>query len=419
MRKFLSVTLLVFLAGCLSTVSAERHQVDIEDLRFVLDSSTKKASVQKFIGPTSRKTVTIPDNIMMADDGITYKVTEIGSLAFYKSNVVTVNFPSTIKTIGACAFQECPRFSKGKALELPPNLTSIGMEAFRGCHFTEVRIPSKVTSIGESAFAYSDIKTLRFDALSGSLTIDNFAFRSCKSLTAVALPAKLKSMGQAVFGDCTALTSVSFPSSLTKIPSLGFQDCTALASVSLPSGVTTIEWGAFQGSGIKTISLPGTLKKIGQQAFSNSGLTSIVIPASVTNIPWMCFSGCLSLTSVSLPATLKSIESGAFWECDALRTIRCDAVTPPDAADEAVFSKPCYTYATLQLPAASVSAYSCANVWQNFAWFVTSGVDSVEDNESAPAEYFTLSGMRLDGKPSVPGMYVVRRGSAASVVNIR
>lgn len=419
MKKTITATLLAAMMLCCFAASADRYQMDVDDLRFLLDSKTKKATVQKFIGPTSRKTVTIPDNLMNADDGITYTVTAIDDLAFFKSNVVTVNFPSTIKSIGNCAFQECPRLSKGKAIELPPNLTTIGMEAFRGCHFTEVRIPSTVTKIGESAFASSDLKTLRFDALKGSLTIDDFAFRNCKSLTAVALPAKLKSTGQAVFSGCTALASVSFPSSLTKISSLAFELCKSLKTVSLPSGVTTIAWGAFLNSGLTSISLPPTLRTIGQEAFLGCSLTSIDIPSGVTVIPWMCFSGCSSLASVTLPATVKTIESGAFWECNALRTIRCDVVTPPDAVDEAVFAQPCYDAAKLQLPAASVAAYSRAEVWKKFAWFLTLGVDSVEADIQAPAEYYTLSGVRLNGKPTAAGIYIVRRGDKTSKITVR
>lgn len=421
MKRKSVVTLLTALLFCSMTATAANYQVDLGDCRYALDSKTKKATVLKFIGPTSRKTVDIPDNIMNVDDGKTYTVTAIEGVAFYQSNVVTVNFPSTITSIGDCAFQDCPRLAKGKALVLPPNLKSIGMEAFKGCHFTEVTIPSTVTKIGESAFASTDLKILRFEDLEGSMTIGSFAFRNCKALTKVNLPAKLKSMGQAVFSGCTALATVTFPSSLTKIPGIGFQDCKALTSVVLFSGVTTIEWGAFKGSGLKSISLPATLHTIGQEAFSGCALTSIAIPAAVTAIPWKCFSGCSSLVSVSLPSTLKSIDSGAFWACDALKTIRCDAVTPPAAADESVFSEPCYAGAKLQIPQASIKTYANAPVWEKFAWLVSAaGVDDVVvDDDSAEAEYYTIGGVRVDGEPTVPGIYVVRRGSKTSKVQIR
>lgn len=70
------------LAVCLFTslvMSAANYQIEIGDCRYALDSSTRKAYVMKFIGPTSRKTVTIPDNIMY-EDGKTYTVNKIGEL---------------------------------------------------------------------------------------------------------------------------------------------------------------------------------------------------------------------------------------------------------------------------------------------------------------------------------------------------
>ena len=42
----------------------------------------------------------------------------------------------------------------------------------------------------------------------------------------------------------------------------------------------------------------------------------------------------------------------------------------------------------------------------------TTSVDSIGINEDAPAEYFTIDGIRLEGAPTEPGIYIVRRGSS-------
>ncbi len=402
---------------CSMSAAAALYQVEDADCRYVLDSSTKKASVQKFIGPSSRKTVTIPDNIL-SDDGKTYKVTAIDECAFMGSNVVTVNFPTTIKTIGDCAFQDCPRFFKGKSLVLPSGLTSIGMEAFSGCKFTGVTIPASVTSIGESAFSGSSLKSVTFDSRSSNLKIGAFAFKKCTALTSVTLPNKTTSLGQAAFSGCTALASASFPATLTKLPSLCFEDCSALSSFNIASGVTTIGWAAFMNSGVASVSIPATVKKLEQQAFQNSALTSVTLPAAVTAVPYMAFAGCSRLSSVVLPATLTSIESGAFYECNALMTIRCDAVTPPQVNDASCFSANSYAAATLQLPAASVTTYSMAEIWKKFNWFTRSGVEGIEAAD-APAEYFTLQGTPVAADALTPGVYVCRRGREVTKIIVR
>lgn len=414
-----SIVTFVTLLLCSMGIAAANYQVDLEDCRYVLDSSTKKAYVQKFIGPSSRKTVTIPDNIMYTEDGKTYTVNAIGDCAFMETNVVTVNMPSTIKTIGDCAFQNCPRFCKGKTLTLPANLTSIGMEAFSGGLMTGVVIPSTVKTIGEAAFEGSSLKSVTFETPKTGLTIAEFAFKNCKALTAVALPSKLTSAGQAVFSGCTALTTVTIPASLKTIPSLAFEKCTALTSVTIASGVEGIGWAAFSGCGLKGIALPNTIKKLEQQAFQSSALTAITIPGSITSIPWCAFSNCASLTTVNLPSTLKDIASGAFFDCPSLMNIRCDATTPPDCSGEAVFSQESYVGAKLILPAASLVAYSKAEVWKKFQWWLTSGIESPEVDEAA-AEYYTIDGLPTSADNLRSGkLYIRRQGSSSSVVRIR
>lgn len=57
--------------------------------------------------------------------------------------------PSTIQTIEKRAFEGC---SKITSIELPSDLTSIGMYAFFNSGLTSVTIPEKVKSIGDLAF---------------------------------------------------------------------------------------------------------------------------------------------------------------------------------------------------------------------------------------------------------------------------
>ena len=51
----------------------------------------------------------------------------------------------------------------------------------------------------------------------------------------------------------------------------------------------------------------------------------------------------------------------------------------------------------------------------------TSGVETVNPSDSAnmPVEYFTLSGMRVNGEPSAAGVYIRRQGSKTEKVLIK
>lgn len=400
-------------------MSAANYQIEIGDCRYALDSSTRKAYVMQFIGPTSRKTVTIPDNIMY-EDGKTYTVNKIGDCAFMETNVVTVNMPATIREIGACAFQDCPRFSKGKVLVIPEGVQTIGMEAFKGCLMTGVELPSTLKLMDQAAFEGTKIASVKFSKLKNDLTIGDFAFEDCTSLTEVSIPSKTVTLGYAAFSGCSALTTVSVPATVKKIPTFCFEYCKALSAVSLASGITTIGTGAFRSCvSLKGIIIPNSVKKLEQQAFQNTGLVKITLPGSVTNVPWCAFSGCDNLATVNLPSTLKSIESGAFFECPVLMNIRCDAVTPPDCSDEAVFSKQSYASAKLIVPESSRPAYSKAEIWKKFKWWLTSGVSLPEIDDAAgpdavSEEYYTLQGVKVNAEDMQGGTVYVCRTAAGS-----
>ena len=73
--------------------------------------------------------VTIPATVTY--EGITYTVTKIANLAFFKCpELIRVIMPSTITSIGNRSFKDCTRLTN---ITLPENLQSIGVYAFDGC----------------------------------------------------------------------------------------------------------------------------------------------------------------------------------------------------------------------------------------------------------------------------------------------
>ena len=100
-------------------------------------------------------------------------------------------------------------------------------------------------------------------------------FQDCTSLTSVAIPGSVTSIGTTAFDHCAGLTSVTIPNSVTSIGEEAFENCTSLTSVTISNGVTSIGDYAFDGC---------------------TSLTSVTIPDSVTNIGDYAFDGCYSLT---------------------------------------------------------------------------------------------------------------------------
>ena len=67
------------------------------------------------------------------------------------SSLTSVEIPSSVTSIGDCAFSGCYDLT---SIELPPSVTSIGNQAFYDCNsLTSIEIPSSVALIGYRAFS--------------------------------------------------------------------------------------------------------------------------------------------------------------------------------------------------------------------------------------------------------------------------
>ena len=144
-----------------------------------------------------------------------YSVVGIGTDAFRNSNIEKVTLPSSIKTIGSCAFAYCTKLSE---ILLPEKLEQIGMYAFAFTNISTIKFPSGLKTIGDEAFTGSEMKY-------------------------VELPASLESLGGQAFKN------------------------TPLKDVTIHKGVKKIGYEAFDTTQLKKITLPSSVTEIGERAF--------------------------------------------------------------------------------------------------------------------------------------------------------
>ena len=172
-------------------------------------------------------------------------VTTIGESAFYNCYGFTGNLtiPNSVTTIGNFAFYYCDGFTGD--LTIPNSVTTIGSSAFYNCKgFTgNLTIPNSVTTIGFSAF-------FRCTGFTGDLTIPNSvttigssAFYNCKGFTGnLTIPNSVTTIGESAFSGCTGFTGeVSLPKSLKKIGTGVFSSSNNIHTVkfqSLPKGIS-------------------------------------------------------------------------------------------------------------------------------------------------------------------------------------
>jgi hypothetical protein len=232
---------------------------------------------------------------------------------------------------------------------LPSALTSIG-SAFRGCSsLVSIDIPTGVTTI-------------------------NGAFVDCSSLVSVNIPAGVATIGGGSFSGCSSLVSIDIPEGITIIHDSTFKNCSSLVSIKLPSTLVSIgdspsSAGVFEGcSSLVSINIPADVTTIGRYTFRNcSALVSINIPSGVSIIEDWAFRWCSSLASIDIPAGVVSIDDYAFWNCDSFTSVICRASTPPSLGSYAFPA----SLQSIQVPAASVSAYKTDSGWSGYADIIT------------------------------------------------
>ena len=153
--------------------------------------------------------------------------------------------PDGVKEIGASAFSGCTGFNG--TLTLSNKLETIGESAFYGCSgFTgSLTLPSSVTTIGQSAF--STCRSFTKLELPNTLSvIPTQAFMHCRSLSGeLVIPASVTEIGRLAFYDCQNLNAVTgqvtLPKSLKKIGDNVFLDTDNINTVnflSLPEGIS-------------------------------------------------------------------------------------------------------------------------------------------------------------------------------------
>ena len=234
------------------------------------------------------KTVEVPDN-----------VTEIGIFAFaYCTKLERVTLPDSIKEIRMGAFYDCQNL---KDIKLPERLEVIRNGAFLKCKsLTEIDIPNDVRVIEEGAFS------------------------ECSSLTNVQLPNTITEIKEKTFSDCINLKSVYLPDSIKTIGSAAFYNCSSLSTVRMSEGIESVGENVFGGTEAFKSSMVDEYGSIyfGKVLLYNNGLNDNVrVKDSTKVIANAVFINNSKLREIELPEGIIEIGDNCFENCEALKKI--------------------------------------------------------------------------------------------------
>ena len=161
-------------------------------------------------------------------------------------------------------------------------------------------------------------------------------------------------------------TPYTVPASVKVLGDRSFTDSHNLTSLILPDGLTTVENDAlYFCQNLKTVYIPSSLTSIGGYFLAFSKVEDVKIPEGVTELSYQFLDGCSALKTLELPASLTTPGWLFCEDCTALQSVTCKAVTPP-ALESNAFKNVVLAGVTLKVPAASVSAYQNAHIWENF-----------------------------------------------------
>lgn len=250
--------------------------------KIIVNENNKKYSSDSYGVLLDKEQKTIlqyPAGSMSQSYNMPDSVVEIAGYAFEKSEwLEEVDFSSSLKKIGSCAFQASGilEASFGDSLE------EIGFSCFNESKLNSISLGNNVKKIGESAFSW------------------------CTSLSEIYIPASVVEIGQSAFYMCTAIKGFEVDKDNKNYTSdvygvLFDKNMTVLHYYP----IARIDEGYF---------VPDTVVTIGANAFSPTlNLKTIHIPDSVENIEEKAFSDCVNLTEVIYDGSRPSnIADNAF-----------------------------------------------------------------------------------------------------------
>jgi uncharacterized repeat protein (TIGR02543 family) len=296
---------------------------------FIYTVSGGEVTITKYTGTDTR--VIIPDTIDGDPVTALASASSLSDGVFAKSSIVSVQLPSSLKTIGNYAFYSCANLA---SVTMDDSITGIGKYSFFDCYdLTSISIPESVTTIGA------------------------FAFASCYDLISVSIPASVISIGDSAFGWCTGLSE--------------FVVDAENASYSSADGAL------FDKDKETLLYYP-----------AGNSRTEYTVPDSVETIYTHSFAFSKNLETVTIPVSVTAIGDFSFYYCSALATVYENASEPPTLGGDSVFDSDA-SGRTIYVPDESVTDYWEAENWSDYKDSIKSTVDHTDETHTVT---FTANG---------------------------
>lgn len=191
---------------------AQTSTENIGGLLYSIDTEAKTATLIANEDDEYKGDIFIPEKVK-AKNGETYIVVSLGDKCFENCWIKSVIIPNTVKSLGDECFKSCYNL---KEIAIPSSVAKLGKDSFSWCdNLEKVSLPQSVTYLSDGCFQFC--RKLNDITIPGSVTsLGTDCFEGCEGLTEVEIPNSVTSLPEHCFYDCNLLKSVYFKGKLPK-----------------------------------------------------------------------------------------------------------------------------------------------------------------------------------------------------------
>jgi len=206
-----------------------------------------------------------------------------------------------------------------------------------------------------------------------------------------------------LFYGCNSLESLEIPGSVFQLRQSDhnyrndtFYGCSNLRKLRLSFGTEELITGAGSGGFLSS----------GWKDWTNTIRELYIDRALKYDIPVP------NLEKLEIGESVNTVQVKRIAELDKLTSIYSYALVPPALP---TMTNKQYMDVKVYVPEEAIEAYKNADSWKNFwnlAPLSSSGIDNIEADSDAPTRIYTINGIEVTDKESLPsGIYIMRQGS--------
>lgn len=263
---------------------------------------------------------------------------KIGIRSFYKSSIVFITIPASVKEINDEAFSMCDQLNK-VIIPKDSQLEIIGKYAFSSTKISEFTLPRHVVEIKEGAFAEcSNLNSFTFEKDSELKKICKNAFKNIK-VYILSIPKSVIELENGWLNESKLdFLDVHYSNPIYKNsdnfiigktdPNGEYDELVLVLdnyndALTIPQFIKKIDDFCFYKFGIESITIPQHVTKIGQYSFSSCPELKQVVFAENSELQIIgshAFSGS-KIETIIIPPHVTEIQSFAFSDCEQLKQI--------------------------------------------------------------------------------------------------